>query len=126
MNVSLGLQTEFEFDDFRFITLHDSSATEITYFKNEGTFCAFRTSDSDQIIETPKYDHMITDQYWAKSKLFVVTKDRKRGLIDFNGKVILPVEYDEIYYTNDKSCSEKPCVKLIKGDSVEFLDPRTL
>ena len=126
MDMDLNFQCDFLYDRILTNPLRDSSVTEITYFKTGRQFCGFRVQGKEKVIETTCYDYMLTNLHWVKIECLLVTKDGKRGLIDFDGNLVLPLEYDEIHFTNYNSCPEKPCVRLTKGREVEFVEPEKL
>jgi hypothetical protein len=44
------------------------------------------------------YDEIYHTDFYDKSIPFRVKKDGKYGIVDFTGKVLIPIIYDEIFY----------------------------
>ena len=126
MNQDFKMLTEFKYDMITTYPFEDAAISEITYFKKENKYSAFRVEGREEVIEVPLYENLSTSILFIEHEYLLFSSNRQRGLIDFKGEVMLPAEYDYIFFTNDTNCIEVPCVKLVKGAQEEYLQPEDI
>ncbi len=126
MSQDFKMLTEFKYDMITTYPFENASISEITYFKKGNKYSAFRVEGRDEVIEVPFYEDLNTSVLFIEHEYLLFSSNRQRGLIDFEGEVILPAEYDYIFFTNNTNCTDMPCLKLVKGAQEEFLQPEVL
>ncbi len=85
---------------------------KLIYFKDDKNYVAIYNIKKNSLSEIDNYER-IYDHYYQFGYLLVF-KNKHFGLIDLEGKVVLPVEYERVNNVNQADCTFKNCVSVVK------------
>lgn len=78
----------------------DYVAEALTSFQNDEYLCGLKTVGGEVLVEA-QFEHLYPEVYSLANGLVRFGKDGKYGLIDLEGNIVIPAEYDNIVITSN-------------------------